>query len=84
MTTNTTRFRSADYYRLVADFKGAFDEYDWLKPYYRNLPHVTDDERQKPFAYNRPFREKVDALKRELNRMALTEAGSGYRLKGYD
>jgi cytochrome c553 len=59
-----------DYYRLVADFKGAFDEYDWLKPYYRNLPNVTPDERQKPYAYNRPFREKVDALKQALSQKA--------------
>lgn len=59
-----------DYYRLVADFKGAFDEYDWLKPYYRNLPNVTSDERQKPYAYNRPFREKVDALKTALGQKA--------------
>ncbi|MBI3408293.1 MAG: PSD1 domain-containing protein [Planctomycetes bacterium] len=49
-----------DYYRLAAVFKGALDEYDWLKPDIRpgigpvsqdiltgrNLPHVTTAERQ--------------------------------------
>ena len=49
-----------DYYRLTAVFKGAFDEYDWLKPDVRpglgpvsqdilggrHLPHVTSSERQ--------------------------------------
>jgi mono/diheme cytochrome c family protein len=49
-----------DYYRLVAVFKGAFDEYDWLKPDVRpglgpvsqdvlggrHLPHVTTGERR--------------------------------------
>lgn len=59
-----------DYYRLVADFKGAFDEYDWLKPYYRNLQNVTPDEREKPNAYNRSFREKVAALKQALSAKA--------------
>jgi Protein of unknown function (DUF1549)/Protein of unknown function (DUF1553)/Planctomycete cytochrome C len=49
-----------DYYRLLAVFKGAFDEYDWLKPDFRAgdapisrdvkparlLPHVTTAERR--------------------------------------
>jgi Protein of unknown function (DUF1549)/Protein of unknown function (DUF1553)/Planctomycete cytochrome C len=49
-----------DYYRLTAVFKGALDEYDWLKPEIRpgigpvstdliaarHLPHVTTAERQ--------------------------------------
>jgi mono/diheme cytochrome c family protein len=49
-----------DYYRLVAVFKGAFDEYDWLKPDVRpglgplsqdvlggrHLPHVATEERR--------------------------------------
>jgi len=56
-----------DYYRLVADFKGAFDEYDWLKPHQRNLPNVTADERQKPFAYNRPYRTQIAALRKALD-----------------
>lgn len=49
-----------DYFRLLAVFRGAFDEYDWLKPEVRpgigplsqdilggrHLPHVTADERR--------------------------------------
>ena len=49
-----------DYYRLVAVFKGAYDEYDWLKPEIstlpaplsvdtqgdRHLPHVLPEERE--------------------------------------
>lgn len=56
-----------DYYRLVAVFKGAFDEYDWLKPDIRpglgpvsqdtrgarNLPHVMSEERRKWEEHNK-------------------------------
>src|SRR6185312_15552599 len=57
-----------DYYRLLAVFKGAFDEYDWLKPDVRpgigpvsqdtqpgrNLPFVTDEERDAAKKAERP------------------------------
>jgi mono/diheme cytochrome c family protein len=56
-----------DYYRLVAVFKGAFDEYDWLRPAHRTLPQVTPDERKKPHEYNRPFREQIASLRAVLD-----------------
>ena len=34
-----------DYYRLVAVFKGATDEHDWIKPVSRYLPYVTPAEK---------------------------------------
>ena len=34
-----------DYYRLIAVFKGATDEHDWIKPVSRYLPHVTPAEK---------------------------------------
>jgi mono/diheme cytochrome c family protein len=57
-----------DYYRLVAVFKGAFDEYDWLRPVYRNLSYVTADERQKQIRFNQPLREQIAALRTPLER----------------
>src|SRR5262249_42625691 len=36
-----------DYYRLSAVFKGAFDEYDWLRPHERGLSQITADENLK-------------------------------------
>jgi mono/diheme cytochrome c family protein len=66
-----------DYYRLVAVFKGAYDEYDWLKPDVRpglgpvsqdvlggrHLPQVTTAERRIWEAHNAAIRRQIDALK---------------------
>jgi hypothetical protein len=59
-----------DYYRLAAVFKGAFDEYDWLRPYERGLPHITAEENQKMHAHNRPLSIKIRALQAELDQVA--------------
>ncbi|MBI5759110.1 MAG: PSD1 domain-containing protein, partial [Planctomycetales bacterium] len=65
-----------DYYRLVALFKGAYDEHDWLKPEInsyggavsagpgeRYLPFVTTSERQRWRDHNAKIQQEVDALK---------------------
>ncbi len=66
-----------DYYRLVAVFKGAFDEYDWLKPDIRPgigpvssdvvgprlLPNVTTVERKAWETHNAKLQEEIDKLK---------------------
>ncbi|HET6425597.1 MAG TPA: DUF1549 domain-containing protein, partial [Planctomycetaceae bacterium] len=65
-----------DYYRLVAVFKGAYDEHDWLKPQLigyggalsasfgeRYLPHVTTEERQRITAHNATLQRQIDELK---------------------
>jgi mono/diheme cytochrome c family protein len=68
-----------DYYRLVAVFKGAYDEYDWLKPDVRpglgpvsqdvlggrHLPYVTTAERRAWEAHNAQVRQEIDALRKE-------------------
>jgi cytochrome c553 len=65
-----------DYYRLVDVFKGAYDEYDWLKPDVRpglgpvsqdvlggrHLPHVTTAERRAWEAHNAQVRKEIAAL----------------------
>src|SRR5262249_15489004 len=60
-----------DYYRLAAVFKGAFDEYDWLRPYERALTQITAEESQKMNAHNRPLSDKIHALQAELDRVAI-------------
>ena len=65
-----------DYYRLVALFKGAYDEHDWLKPQItgyggalstgigeRFLPHVTTDERRRWEAHEASLQHEIDHLK---------------------
>jgi len=65
-----------DYYRLLAVFKGAYDEHDWLKPETnsfggavnvgageRYLPHVTPAERQRWQKHNAEIQQEVDDLK---------------------
>ena len=70
-----------DYYRLVAVFKGAYDEYDWLKPEIstlpaplsfdtqgdRHLPHVLPEEREAWKEQNAPVQREIDALKSALS-----------------
>jgi hypothetical protein len=66
-----------DYYRLVDVFKGAFDEYDWLKPDIRpglgpvsqdvvgarQSPFVTTAERRAWEAHNAKIQQAIDALR---------------------
>ena len=65
-----------DYYRLLAIFKGAYDEHDWLKPEInsfggavsagageRYLPYVTTAERQRWQKHNAVIQQEVEALK---------------------
>jgi Protein of unknown function (DUF1553)/Protein of unknown function (DUF1549)/Planctomycete cytochrome C len=73
-----------DYYRLIAVFKGALDEYDWLKPDVRPglgpesidvlpgrlLPYVTTAERRAWEAQNANFQKEIDALKTAINQKA--------------
>src|SRR5262249_22523117 len=65
-----------DYYRLLDVFKGAFDEYDWLKPDIRpgigpvsqdvasprHLGYVTTAERQAWEAEDKRLKQAIDAL----------------------
>src|SRR4029434_3603268 len=66
-----------DYYRLLAVFKGAYDEYDWLKPDVRTglgavsqavvagrlLPFVTAVERRAWEAQDADIRKQIEAIK---------------------
>ena len=65
-----------DYFRLLAVFKGAYDEHDWLKPELngfggalsaglgeRYLPYVTTVERQRWQKHNAGIQQEVDLLK---------------------
>ncbi len=65
-----------DYYRLVAIFKGAYDEHDWLKPQLigfggalsasfgeRYLPQVTTAERKRIDEHNAAIQREIDKLK---------------------
>jgi mono/diheme cytochrome c family protein len=70
-----------DYYRLVDVFKGAFDEYDWLKPDVkpglgpisqdplggRHLPYVTTVERRAWEADNAKIQREIDSLQLSLD-----------------
>lgn len=64
-----------DYYRLVAIFKGAYDEHDWLKPQLKSyggamsagmgerfLPYVTTDERQRWETRQAEIQKQLDEL----------------------
>ncbi len=69
-----------DYYRLVAIFKGAYDEFDWLKPDVRpglgpvsqdilggrHLPFVTTDERRAWEKHEAHLDEEIRAAKANL------------------
>jgi hypothetical protein len=71
-----------DYYRLVDVFKGAYDEYDWLKPDVRpglgplsqdtqggrHLPYVSTAKKQAWEAHNARIQREIDALKSALDR----------------
>jgi hypothetical protein len=73
-----------DYYRLVDVFKGAYDEYDWLKPDVRpglgpisqdvlggrHLPYVTTAERRAWEVQNAKVQGEIDALRSAMDRKA--------------
>jgi mono/diheme cytochrome c family protein len=73
-----------DYYRLVDVFKGAYDEYDWLKPDVRPglgpvsqdvlegrlLPYVTTAEKRAWETHNAKIQEEIIRLKSILDRKA--------------
>jgi hypothetical protein len=77
-----------DYYRLVDVFKGAYDEYDWLKPDIRpglgpvsqdvrggrHLPFVTSRERRAWEEHNARLQREIDALRAALDRKATKES----------
>ena len=81
-----------DYYRLVAIFKGAYDEHDWLKPSLlagkykntgRSLPYVISDERQRWKLQKQPIDSQIDKLKVDLEstRRRLVEKHLSARLE---
>src|SRR5262249_55601557 len=71
-----------DYYRLLDVFKGAYDEYEWLKPDVRPglgpvsqdvlggrlLPFVTTAEQRERETHNPAVQRDVDSLRAELSR----------------
>jgi mono/diheme cytochrome c family protein len=59
-----------DYYRLAAVFKGAFDEYDWLRPHERVLPHLTADQTRKLRAHNAALGAPLAVLRKDLEQVA--------------
>jgi mono/diheme cytochrome c family protein len=70
-----------DYYRLLAIFKGAFDEHDWMKSNWlpglsmgtrcdRDLPYVSTAERQQWQTHNLEMQKEIDRLRSELDRQA--------------
>ena len=58
-----------DYYRLVAVFKGAMDEHDWLKPVSRYLPHVTPAEKQVRGVARYKVQHEINTLNRKLSEL---------------
>jgi cytochrome c553 len=59
-----------DYYRLAAVFKGAFDEYDWLRPHERVLGYLTAEETRKLHAHNAALGAPLAVLRKELEQVA--------------
>jgi cytochrome c553 len=59
-----------DYYRISAIFKGAYDEYDWLRPYERVLPNLTAEETAKLHAHNASLNARLAPLRKELEEHA--------------
>jgi hypothetical protein len=55
-----------DYYRLVAVFKGATDEHDWMKPVSRYLPHVTPVEKTSRDRARYIVQHEINTLNAEL------------------
>jgi hypothetical protein len=73
-----------DYYRLIAVFKGAYDEYDWLTPQpfgnqwnkakRRHMTVSTDEERKRVEALAAPIREKIKDLEAQLKAKGVSKA----------
>lgn len=73
-----------DYYRLLAVFKGAFDEHDWLKPEIdflsygktpeRSLPFVSTAEREAWLASEAHWKTEVEAARAELEAQFLSRS----------
>jgi cytochrome c553 len=59
-----------DYYRLLAVFKGALDEYDWLTPDSRSLRVALPEERERWQAHNRVLKDQLEVLRDKLHRLA--------------
>src|SRR5262249_18569962 len=58
-----------DYYRLMAVFRGAFDEHDWMKPLTeRVLPLCTEEEKKRVHKHNEPLQRRTAALNAEIER----------------
>lgn len=55
-----------DYFRLIATFKDALDEHDWLGPEARQLPHVTTAERQAWERERRDIDARIAPLQEQL------------------
>ena len=72
-----------DYYRLVAVFKGAYDEYDWMTPqpfrnqWSRSIPRFmsvsTPDQRCRRESHNERIRKAIDTLKSSSQDKAATK-----------
>ena len=70
-------FPQRDYYRLLAIFRGAYDEHDWLKPSFvvgqtktnkpgRVLSYVTTEERDRFESEKKKYEDQITALTKEL------------------
>lgn len=70
-------FPQRDYYRLLAIFRGAYDEHDWLKPSFvvgqtkkakagRVLSYVTTEVQNSFEAEKKKYQDQIVALKKEL------------------
>jgi hypothetical protein len=73
-----------DYYRLLAVFKGAYDEHDWMKSNWlpglsmgqrtdRDLPYISTAERQQWETHNRQIQGEIDKLRAQPKKSADTE-----------
>lgn len=79
-----------DYYRLVAVFKGAYDEYDWLTPQpfgnqwnkakRRHMTVSTSEQRAQLEASAAPIRKQINDLQRQLKNVG-TDAKENSRLQ---
>ena len=60
-----------DYFRLLAVFRGAFDEYDWAKPTMsRFLPIASAAEQKAVQEHNEPISKEVSAIQSEIEGLA--------------
>jgi uncharacterized protein DUF1553/uncharacterized protein DUF1549/cytochrome c len=87
-----------DYYRILAVFKGAWDEYDWLKPDVkpglgpvsqdalggRHLPHVPTVERKAWEAHTASLQLQIDALKKAKESATKDAKNSDQALKALE